>query len=531
MQETPAPTSDGPTAQRDKLPLLEKFGYGLGAFHDMWGHWLYPALVYLVFNIYLGVSPKWIARALLFKLLFEAVWDSVFGWWSDNVRTRFGRRRPFLLVGGILAGAILPLLFQARPGWTDVQYFGFMVSTLALLVPIMSCFYMPYQSLNAELTPDYNERTSVGAIRSVVQKLPELVMFGAGAFCSAGVWVGATWDNAPSRLATMLGQTVSWCGDLFSSLAHLDFARLGHLLKIIFGWAPAAEGAKPNILVGAQAFTTVLGCILVVVGIALFSLTRERYYTKLVVGKQAKISIKDTLWKALSCPPFRANLSMALAYGIGTSMISTLGYYCTIYYVCKGDVSLGNNWNFWMGLTGMVLGFCGIPVYTKLSHAIGKKKAMMAVQSCAILVSLSSWWLYTPKFEWMQIFYTGFTAFTGAGFWILYNSMTADVVDYDELQTHQRREGAFAACASWILKFGVGIGSWLSGEILAGTGFDATLGGNQTAHAFYSMRMLFATIPVVGSTVALLLLFKFPLTPQRMSEIRSQLEARRGQIT
>ena len=174
---------------------------------------------------------------------------------------------------------------------------------------------------------------------------------------------------------------------------------------------------------------------------------------------------------------------MALAYGIGTSMVSTLGYYCTIYYVCRGNVAVGNSWNFWMGLASMLLGFCGIPVYTKLSRLLGKKKAMVSVQICAIAVSLSSWWLYTPAIDWLQVFYSGFTAFTGAGFWILYGSMTADVIDYDELETSKRREGAFSACASWILKLGVGIGSWASGEILSQTGFDATLGGNQTPHA------------------------------------------------
>ncbi len=531
MQEPPSPAPDGATAARDRVPLREKFGYALGSFHDMWGHWLYSGLAYLVFNIYLGVSPKWIARALLFKLLFEAVWDSVFGWWSDNARTRFGRRRPFLLAGSVLAGFILPMLFQVRPGWTEVQYFGFMVSTIALLVPIMSCFYMPFQSLGAELTPDYHERTSIGAMRSAVQKVPELAMFGAGAFCSAGVWVAATFGDAPGRLSTLARQTFGWFGAIGGSLAALDFARLGKLMKTIFGWVPAPDGAKPNILVGAQVLTACMGCILVAAGVALFTLTHERYYAKLVVGRhQGKISIKDTLWKALSCGPFRANLSMALAYGIGTSMISTLGYYCTIYYVCRGNVAVGNGWNFWMGIMGMVMGFCGIPVFTKLSRTIGKKKAMMIVQSLAICGSLSSWWLYNPSVQWMQVLYTGASAFTGAGFWILYGSMTADVIDYDELQTSQRREGAFSACGSWILKFGAGLGAWLSGEILARTGFDATLGGNQTAHAIFVMRLLFATIPVIGSTVALVLLIRFPLTPERMTEIRTQLEARRGQV-
>ncbi len=530
MQEPEPSAPDQTTQKGDRLPLSEKIGFGLGSFHDMWGHWLYSGMAYLVFNIYLGVSPKWIARALLFKLLFEAVWDSVFGWWSDNARTKFGRRRPFILAGGLLAGLILPMLFQTRAGWTDLQYFGFMVSSLALLVPIMSCFYMPYQSLGAELTPDYHERTAVQAARNAIQKFPELAMFAAGAFCTAGVWVSATWSEAPRRLLTLFSQTLGWFMNIGASLVSLDFARFGFLMKTIFGWAPAVEGAKPNILIGAQVFTTVLGTILVVAAVLMFALTRERYYGKLVAGHQGKISIKDTLWKALSCGPFRANLSVAIAYGIGTSMISTLGYYCTIFYVCKGNVAAGTSWNFWMGLSGMLFGFCGIPVYSKLSHLLGKKRAMMAVQICAIAGSLASWWLYNPAIEWLQVISCGLTAFTGAGFWILYGSMTADVVDYDELATHQRREGAFSACGSWILKLGNAIGSWASGEILARTGFDATLGGNQSPHAIFSMRILFATIPVIGSVVALLLLFKFPLTPARMDDIRKQLEARRGRV-
>jgi len=334
----------------------------------------------------------------------------------------------------------------------------------------------------------------------------------------------------PARLDALASQTAGWFGAIAASLASLDFARFGALMKTIFGWVPAVEGTKPNILLGAQVYTVLLGSILLVAGLGLFLLTRERYYEKLVAGRQQRISIKATLWQALSCIPFRANLSMALAYGIGTSMIGTLGYYCTIYYVCRGDVSLGNSWNFWMGLTGMLLGFCGIPAYTNLSRWLGKKYAMMLVQVSAIGASLATWWLYTPSVQWLQVLSCGFTAFTGAGFWILYGSITADVIDADELQTGQRREGAFSACGSWIMKFGVGLGSWASGEILERTGFDAALGGNQTAHALFSMRFLFAAVPVVGSVVALVLLSRFPLTPRRMAEIRTQLEARRGRV-
>src|SRR3954463_11797750 len=104
----------GATPREDRVPRLQKFGYGLGSVHDMWGHWLYMGLAFQVFNIHLHVSPAWISRALLCKLVFEAVWDSVFGWWSDNTRTRFGRRRPFILVGSILSGLMLPMMFVVQ---------------------------------------------------------------------------------------------------------------------------------------------------------------------------------------------------------------------------------------------------------------------------------------------------------------------------------------------------------------------------------------------------------------------------------
>ncbi len=513
----------------DRIPGIQKFGYGLGTIHDMWGHWLYASLAFLVFNIHLGVSPKWIARALLIKLLFEAVWDSVFGWWSDNTRTRFGRRRPFILVGSVAAGCFLPMMFMVQPGWSEVQYFWYMVGTMALLVPIMSCFYMPFQSLGAELTPDYHERTALGAVRSAMQKFPEVAMFAAGAFATAGVWVGATWSDVPARLATLFSQTTHWFAQVLGSLFTLDFTRFGVLMKTLFGWEHAPEGAKNNVLVGAQTYTLILGVIMVVAGVVMFLLTRERYYNKLIVGrKQAPVSIKDTLWQTLKCKPFRANLSMAMAYGIGTSMIGTLGYYATVYYVCHGDVSSANTWNFWMGLSGMFLGLCGIPVYAFAAKHLGKKRGLIIVQLSAIAVSVASWWLYNPSIQWLQVLYSGFCAFTSAGFWMLYGSMSADVMDYDELETGMRREGAFSACGSWIMKFGMGLGNWASGEILDKIGFDASLGGNQTGHAIFMLRFLFAAIPIAGLVVSIILLVRFPLTQQKMAEIRQKLEARRG---
>jgi GPH family glycoside/pentoside/hexuronide:cation symporter len=146
-----------------RLPMRQKVGFGLGAFLDMWGHHLYPSLAFHVFNIFLGVAPGLISTVQMIKIFIDAASDAVFGWISDNTRTRYGRRRPFILVGGVLAGIGLPLMFAVGKGWTNTEYFIFMLVSMVIYVPVMSCFNMPWVSLGSEMTPDYHERTTVMA--------------------------------------------------------------------------------------------------------------------------------------------------------------------------------------------------------------------------------------------------------------------------------------------------------------------------------------------------------------------------------
>jgi glycoside/pentoside/hexuronide:cation symporter, GPH family len=477
----PSPRPVTTAAPSDKVPIKTKVAYGIGTTNDMWGNWLYPGMVWPVFNIFLHVNPALVSTALMVNRLFDAVSDPLFGWLSDNTRSRWGRRRPYILIGSILAGLCLPLLFAVQQGWSEQAYFWFMIGSSALFITIVSCFNMPYQSLGAELTPDYNERTSVFAFKSGIQRIPEVAMFFAAAFI-----------------------TLSWFND--------------------------PDTGEPNILRGAQTYTLILGAIMIVVGFIVFFGVKERYYDQVVQRGQDKIKITETIWKTLKCRPFRANLAMAFSYGMGTAMVGTLGYYMTVYHVCGGDVALGSKWNFAMGVSNMVLGFCGIPVFAYVAHRIGKRRAMMCVQVTAICVFLSSWWLYNPNIPMLQLLASGMIAFTGGGFWMLYGSMGADVIDADELDTGKRREGAFSASGSWIMKVGLALGIFFSGIVLSTTGFDAALGANQDPEALTRIRVLFAAIPIVGLSLALFALSRFGLTPERMGEIRVELEARRGAV-
>ena len=255
---TPAFSEANPLG--DKVPLKQKFGYGLGSFIDMWGHWNYATFAYLVFGVYLGVRPGLIGIIIILNRVFDGVSDPFFGWWSDNTRTRFGRRRPFMLVGAVVAGLGLPLVVAVTPGWGDSHLFGhsipnyfwFMLVSSAVYLPLVSCFNMPYQSLGYELTPDYNERTSIFSVKNIVQKAPELGLFFCGQFVSMSVWVGATYSNVWERLRLLLTTTSAW--------------------------SATAADAKPNLLLGSQVFCSVAGLIMVATGLGCVFLVRERYY-------------------------------------------------------------------------------------------------------------------------------------------------------------------------------------------------------------------------------------------------------------
>jgi len=480
MNTRALPLTQAVTPAADRLPMRQKVGFGLGSILDMWGHWLYPSLAYQVFNMFLGVAPGLISTVQMIKIFIDAGSDAVFGWISDNTRTRYGRRRPFILVGGVLAGIGLPLMFAVGRGWTDTQYFIFMLLSMVIYVPIMSCFNMPWSSLGAEMTPDYHERTTVMAIRNAIQKGPELAMFFAAQFTTLAIFNQAN--------------------------------------------------GKPDILRGAQTYCAILGAIMVAVSIAISLLVRERYYEKLVARTQTHIPFADTLWRTLRCKPFRHVLGMMLAYGIGTAMVGTLGYYATVYYVCHGDIVQGAKWNTAMGLSGMAFGFAGIPFFAWIARHHGKRVGLATVLSLAICAFIGDWWLYDPARPYLQLFACGFVAFTGAGFWTLYNATLGDVVDHDELQTGQRREGSFSACQSWISKLGIALGTGASGWILQFTGFDAKLEGAQSPEAIFAIRVLLSSIPVIGLVLALVSLLRFELTEARVLEIRGQLEAKRGRV-
>ncbi len=495
-------------AAADRVPARQKIGYGLGTFIDMWGHWLYPNIALQVFVFHMGVAPTLVGIALFLNRAIDAFSDPFFGWLSDNTRTRIGRRRPFMYAGAVLAGIGLPFLLAVTMGWGDTfgvsNYFWFMLLSSAIYLPMVSCFNMPYQSLGNEMTPDYHERTSLFSYKNIIQKLPEAGLFFAGLFFTRSAWIGATPENALSRLKS-----------LFTSFD---------------AWKDAPGGVQPNILLGSQMFLIICGAIVVVMGLSCAALVRERYYNKLIATNTEKIPFFETIRKTFACRPFRIQLVIQVAYQMGLSVVNALGVTLTVFYVSAGNQSEGNTYNFKMGLAYMFVGLLGVPVFAAISRRLGKRHSMVCVFVMGIAVFVSTWWLYTPHVKWLQILASGLISFCSAGFWMMIASIGADVIDYDELQTGKRREGAFASCGSWVMKVGMALGALVSTSVLDWVGFDKNLGGNQTPGTMLLIRILLAAVPITGLLVGLFALAKFPLTQAKAMEIRTRLEARRGKV-
>ena len=238
---------------RDRVPVPTKISYGLGTGLNMWGLWLYPAVAFAVFNIYLGVDPRLIGIALTLIRVYDAIVDPIVGWISDNLRSKHGRRRPFILIAGILSGLGLPLLFAVSPGWAEVQFLGvsvifwYMAVSCLIYIPIISAFAVPFDSLGAEMTPDYDERTSIMTYKSVMQKIFEVGNFYA-----------------------------------------LRFTNLA--------WFLLPTGGK-NTLRGIQVYTGILGALMALFAIIMFFKVKERYYEKVVVKTKERISIKSSFTK------------------------------------------------------------------------------------------------------------------------------------------------------------------------------------------------------------------------------------------
>ena len=463
---------------RSRLRPLEKAAYAFGGTVDILGHWLYFGLMQPVFVGFLHLSPSLLGLAQASARLTDAFTDSYFGWRSDNTRTRWGRRRPYVLVGSLLAGAALPCLFAASQTWSAGTLFWFVLLTACGYAPLLSCYNMPYQSLGAELTPDTDERTTVMSWRGVVQTLVGV----------ANAW--AWWFAARP-------------------------------------WFADADGA-PNLARGATWAGALAGGLIILAGLGNVFFVRERYYP--LARRQQRVAFATMTRQAFSCKPFRILLLALLLFAVPTSMVGALGWYVLSYHVLGGNLGSAALYSGLAGTLYSVVGAACIPFTVRLARRFGKRRTLQWALCGGSVVLASSFVLYTPTAPVLSAVCHGlFGIVTSGFFWVLLPSMLADVIDFDELEGGQRREGAYASILSYVLKLGTTFTLLVTGSLVQLTGFDAHK-AVQRPSTILGLRILFAVVPAAAALLAALALRRYPLTREAMNGIRVRLEARRGAV-
>jgi GPH family glycoside/pentoside/hexuronide:cation symporter len=103
--------------------------------------------------------------------IWDAMTDQLMGNISDNTRTRWGRRRPFIVLGAIMTGITMPLIWWMPVGLASWQIVTWLVVMGIIFYTCFSVWAMPYYSLQLEMSPDYNERTNITAYRSFAQQI------------------------------------------------------------------------------------------------------------------------------------------------------------------------------------------------------------------------------------------------------------------------------------------------------------------------------------------------------------------------
>jgi GPH family glycoside/pentoside/hexuronide:cation symporter len=294
---------------------------------------------------------------------------------------------------------------------------------------------------------------------------------------------------------------------------------------------------------GAAGLAIIIAIVVMAIGVLPAIFLKERFKdlaaaeAHAVAGEASRSGIGrlvsgffDGFGETLKSKPFLKLCAVTFLVFNGFILIASFQSYVIIYYVFAGDTVRGAEYAGYAGTLGAISTFCVIMVVTWLGTRLGKKRALYLAILLSMVGYALKWVCYDPDAPWLLLVPAPFLAFGLGGLFTLMPSMIADVVDLDELQTHERREGMYGAVFWWVVKLGMAAALAASGFLLNGTGFDVALGGQQSDRTIILMRLFDAAVPFVASGIAVWIIATFSITEERAHQVRRELEARRGAV-
>ncbi len=466
------------------LPFWVKVLYGSGD----WGISSIGMMRSIFLALYLtdvvGLEPRLASFGALIGIVWDAINDPIIGVLSDRLQTRWGRRRPFLLWFAIPFGLSFVILWSA-PNWeSQVALLAYVTLSFMISDTLTTLVSVPFLSLTPELTPDYDERTSLTSFRSVFQLVGALSMVVA----------------APS----IINLVISTGGTQQQGFM---------LVGAIFG----AIGAIPLILIG------------------LF--IRERS----IPEPQETMSFRDSLRTAWKNIPFRYAVGIHMLNWSAVDMVAVVFPYFLLYWVAKGDILasinlFGMDFAYESAFFGTLMLVCilFVPFWLWVSKLRNKREAYMLGMMFWVAITFLIYTVQPEETEYLLVI----AALAGIGVSAAYtlpDSLFADVIEWDELRTGRRQEGIFYGIRALIRKLTGALMIFITLQLLGWSGYvsppESALQFTQSDSALGMIRLLVSPFGAVMLSGTIVLAWLFPLSREKHHRIHRLLERRRERLS
>jgi GPH family glycoside/pentoside/hexuronide:cation symporter len=467
-------TPEKKTAPAHVVSYPRKIAWGLGGLTNDMVNALW-VLAMPIFSVGLGVSAAWIGLALALPRVWDAISDPLMGHISDNTRSRYGRRRPYIFFGAIGLGVSFALIWMPSPEWSETMLLTWFIGTSLLFFTFLTIWNIPWTALGLELTPDVKERNGVQAVRS---------------------WLA------------------SGAAFIIPSIMPLAFR---------FGNGDEVEGVRT--------LGWIIGGVMTVCAITAALFCREpsasttvaaKAPPKISFWKSAKYTFKDSRFIGLC-------IYASLFCG-GILLVGQMGYYINVFYVygalpIQEAKEAATHVMFWGGIVGGLSNLAAVPLIVWTANRLGKKPTLLIGVLIVAIGQLIKWFFFVPEDPYLQV-WLSIIIYPGIILtWTLIPSMMADICDFDELETGHRREGMYSATFAWLLKVGVTIAMALSGWLINVAGI-VDVADVQTPDAIFNMRLLFTLLPTIFVMIGGYFILRYPITEKDAERVKEQLAER-----
>lgn len=478
-----APVAD-PPAPTLRPPARVKAAFSFGGAADA-VFTTAAGFVFFYYTAVLGLSGTLVGAALFIGLCADAGVDPFIGSWSDNLKSRFGRRVPVMVIGAPLTALALALLFSPPAGLSQTLLFVWLTVTSVAVRAFISVFYVPYLALGAEMADDYVERSSIVAYRVVAGIVTSIVIT---ALAYSVFFAGEGGLQTPERYP---GFGLAVAGLIFVAMA---ICCLG-----VFRYAAGLPKAA----------------------------TVDQPMFRRLPGEVAEI---------LRNPSFRILFFSAVVFYAAVGANGTLNTHTQIFVWKLRPESIQ-----FVGYAYLAGILAGIPLTPQLTRRLEKRTVVlvglsMVLLSWIVLPTLWSTGLYRPEGTQAMAVLAANNIFVGVGVgfaMIAYPSMMADAADEHEHLFHRRREGLYFAGLGFAAKAASGVGVLAAGLALDALRFPREAGRAVGAQVDTDVliRLILAWGPgsAVVALAAMVMFAPYAVSRRRHQEISLDLRRRRAE--